>query len=101
MQPMIAVATLQHALTKAACATACDGVQRKALRVTQAAEQRQRIAHKVCKPEGRRHTCVPINFMRCGEFHAHFSSLNSAASGSTISFTRVRQSCFTTSVMRM
>ena len=101
MQPMIAVDTLQHALTKAAYATACDGVQREALRVTQAAEQRQRIAHKVCKPEGRQRACTLTNVVRCGECHAHFPSLNSAASGSTISFTRVRQSCFTTSVMRM
>ena len=101
MQPLLAIATLQHALTRAACTTACDGVEREALRVTQAAEQRQRIAHKVCKPEGRRRACTLIKRTRCGEFHAHFSSLNSAASGSTISFTRVRQSCFTTSVMRM
>ena len=101
MQPMIAVDTLQHALTKAAYATACDGVQREALRVTHAAEQRQRIAHKVCKPEGRRRACTLINLTRCGEFHAHFSSLNRAASGSTISLTRVRQSCVITSVMRM
>ena len=101
MQPLAAIATLQHALTKAACTTACDGVQREALHVTHAAEQRQRIAHKVCKPEGRRRACSLTNVVRCGEFHAHFSSLNRAASGSTISFTRVRQSCFTTSVMRM
>ena len=101
MQPMTTVDTLQHALPEAAGPTTRDGVQRKTLRVTQTAEQRQPIAHKVCKPEGRRRAGTLIKRTRCGEFHAHFSSLNSAASGSTISFTRVRQSCFTTSVMRM